>query len=511
MERDSPACSISPRFLLVGVALVAPSLANVSSSGYYTNTAGVGVLAALVLALAACRRGLDAPRNLPSWFGSAALGAVAVVLVAWSGITDWVNDASRLALLPGVVFLAIQALRERLRGVSLPLTLLSAAALLLAGRAAHGRLPASDLSAALLTVRVAEGVGFLLVAVLVGLDLPTGGRSGMAFRTRLVLLFAAGAVLRLAVVVAWPEPPIDVFVWLHDSPHALLAGNNPYTPDHGILVGLASYPPLPIILTLPFAALRLDVRLANVVGDLFAAWVLYRVARRDGRPLVGALAAGAYLNLPGVTYMLTYAWYEPMLAALLGSGLLLAERRKWIANILLGLGLTGKQFGLALAVPLWSACRGRRRTFLAGIALAGVLVILPFFLWSPRALMNAVVHYHIAIGPDLRSLTIRSVIYRHLGVVLPGWMATLMTLLLTVWIAWRTPQQGSRTAVWMGTALLVFCFLFVKGYFNYFYLCSYLFLLGLAALNPAGDREAVAVGLPPSAAPTHAPQPAQAA
>jgi hypothetical protein len=372
-------------------------------------------------------------------------------------------------------------------------------AVLLSGRAAlQTQALGGNHPLALLTVRMAAGLGFLLVAVMVGLDLAAPSGRGFAFRARLILLFAAGAVLRLAALAAWPEPAIDVFVWLHESPHALLAGHNPYAPDNGVLVGLATYPPLPIVLTMPFAALGLDVRLANVVGDLIAALVLHRAALRAGRPLLGALTAGAYLNLPGVPFMLQNAWYEPMLAALLGSGLLLAERGRWIGNLLLGLGLTGKQFGLPLAVPLWSAaCRegGRRAaSFLAGIALAGALVILPFFLWSPGAFLNAVLYFHLAIGPDMLSLTVRSAIYRIIGAQLPGWVWGLITLLLTVWVARRTPRTGGggRTALWMGAVLLLFCLFFVKGYFNYFYLCSYLFLLGLAALNPEGDLAAPA-------------------
>jgi hypothetical protein len=65
--------------------------------------------------------------------------------------------------------------------------------------------------------------------------------------------------------------------------------------------------------------------------------------------------------------MLENAWYEPMLAALVGGGLLLAERRAWIGHLLIGLGVTGKQFGLPLVLPWWMASRGRRGPMLAGL------------------------------------------------------------------------------------------------------------------------------------------------
>jgi hypothetical protein len=511
MALNSPSRSVAPRFLLTGIALVALSLGTASSHGFYDNTAVLGALVALLAALGACLRGLDAPRKLPPWLGPIVLGAVAVWLVAWGNIADWRRDVARLALVPGVAFLAFQAARGRLRAAPLPLILLATAVLLLSGRAvAYTRIIPGD-HPQVLAIRLAAGAGFLLVVAMVGLDLSAADRCGPAFRARLVLLFAAGAVLRLATLAAWPEPSIDVFVWLHDSSHALLAGNNPYTPEQGPLVGLATYPPLPVLLTLPFAALGLDVRLANVVGDLVAALVIYRVARRAGRPLPGALLAGAYLNLPGVPFMLTNAWYEPMLACLLGGGLLLAESGTWGSPLLLGLGLTGKQFGLPLAMPLWGACRGRRAAYLAGIAAAGTLVILPFFLWSPRAFLDAVVYFHLAIGPDVNSLTFRSALSRHLGIMVPGWLAALVTLVLLIWVARRVPERGSRSALWMGTALLVFCLFFVKGYFNYFYLCNYLFLLGLAALDPEGEPAPAATALSPDGGATRLPEWARAA
>jgi hypothetical protein len=127
-------------------------------------------------------------------------------------------------------------------------------------------------------------MGFLLVAAMVGLDLGAAGGRGPGFRLRLGLLFVAGAVLRLATVATWPDPSIDVLVWMRHSPHTLLAGANPYAPTEPLLIGLAAYPPLPILMALPFSAVGLDVRLSNVVCDLIAAGVLYLAARRAAGP-----------------------------------------------------------------------------------------------------------------------------------------------------------------------------------------------------------------------------------
>jgi hypothetical protein len=134
---------------------------------------------------------------------------------------------------------------------------------------------------------------------------------------------------------------------------------------------------------------------------------------------------------------------------------------------------------------------------LVGVGVAAAVVVLPFFLWSPANFLDAVIRLHLAIGPDVQSLTARSAVHHFLGLTLPSWLALASTVLLTGWVAWRTPAGERGIGLWLGTTLLIFSLFFVKGYFNYFYLCSYLFLLGVAALNPNGES-AVAVQAPPA-------------
>jgi hypothetical protein len=201
------------------------------------------------------------------------------------------------------------------------------------------------------------------------------------------------------------------------------------------------------------------------------------------------LIAATYLNLPGVPFMLKNAWFEPMLAALLGGGLALDRRGHWLGEFFLGLGLTGKQFGLPMILPLWRGSRGKRRSLVIAVGLAIALVIVPFFLWSPKDFLNGVVYLHLAIKPDFDSLTIRSAAYHLFGMTIPSWFAAAATFLLTCLVAWQTPVKGRGIGLWMGTVLLIFCLFFIKGYFNYYYLCSYLFLLGLTELPLAAQSE----------------------
>jgi hypothetical protein len=444
----------SAQFLCTVIALFALNQGVIRGHGFYSRTAALEAALALVAALVACL---------------------------------CCSDASQIPY----------SVRETKNGtpsrVHRPLSLIpmAAAALYLSGKAFLLTRHQDEASLmGLMILRLSAGAGFVLIGLFSIFDLVRPERVRADFRVRLFLLFAAGALLRVTAVVIWPEPSIDVFVWLREAPRVLLAGHNPYVPENMSQGALAVYPPLPIVLAAPFTVLGLDVRYANVVCDIVAAWFLYAMARRRGQPLLGALIAGTYLNLPSVPFMLKNAWFEPMLAVFLAGGISLADRGNRLGNVLLGLGLTGKQFGLPLLFPLWRACRGRRKFLLAGVGLAIALVIVPFFLWSPANFLNAVLYQHLAIAPDFDSLTLRSAAHHLLGVTIPGWLAGGLAFLLIGCVAWRTPMKVGAAGLWMGTTLLIFSLLYIKGYFNYFYLCSYLFMLGLTAITPEGSPAA---------------------
>jgi hypothetical protein len=329
------------------------------------------------------------------------------------------------------------------------------------------------------------------------------------FGARLAGLFVLGAALRAGTLYASPDPVVDVFVWLRDAPGHLLQGQNPYAAEYESPYGTeraeiygvdepadrrpAAYPPLPILLAVPFRAVGADVRWVNVIADLLAAGALFQTARRGGSLLAGALLSGIYLNLPRTPFLIEQAWYEPLLAALLGWGLYLAEWGQAKAGcLLLAFGLSAKQYGLMLLPAVW---RGRRREWpCLALALAVVVggVFLPFFLWGPKDFLSIVLFKHLNRPPQYASLTLLSGLHDLFSLDGPRWAAFLPGLLLIGWLAWRTPPGGTATGLWMGTSLLVFCLCHSQGYFNYFYLCQYLWLLGIAGCVRCGYQPASA-------------------
>ena len=116
----------------------------------------------------------------------------------------------------------------------------------------------------------------------------------------LLLVVLAALAVRAIVLRISPDPVIDVYSWLRDASENASHGRNPYTQgittpygtERAIHFGVteapdpqpAAYPPLPFMLCVPFRALGLDVRWANIVGDLAAGIALFGVGARRGRP-----------------------------------------------------------------------------------------------------------------------------------------------------------------------------------------------------------------------------------
>jgi hypothetical protein len=173
------------------------------------------------------------------------------------------------------------------------------------------------------------------------------------------------------------------------------------------------------------------------------------------------------------------AWYEPMLAAAIGVGLLLVARGWRLGYPLLGLGISGKQYVIVLLPPLLKALRGRRLRLLAGVGLAGAAVVLPFFLLDKQSFYQRVIQHHLDLPVRLDGVSLQAAAINRFGVEVPKWLMHGLALLLIGWVTWRTPTAGPSPAPWLATSLLIFCLFFSQAFINYFYLCQYLFLLGM--------------------------------
>lgn len=322
-----------------------------------------------------------------------------------------------------------------------------------------------------------------------------------------LLTIIFGFTTRALTLQASPDPVIDVQALLRDGADHILAGRNPYVQaiespygtERASRFGIeeppdprpAGYPPLPLLLSIPPRWFGADVRWSNVVADVLAGLAMAFLAWRRKTLALGVVAMATHLNAVRVPFIIEQAWYEPMLAALLGWGLALADPAVGFRRggyLLIGLGLTGKQFGLPLLWPLAVAHRRHWRLWAVGIGL-GLLLMLPWFLAEPSAFLEIVLWKHLQRPVQYGSITVASFLHHQCGIELPRQVGWGLALAVIGAIGLVTPRESAASALGLGTALLAFCLLHTQGYPNYFYLTQYLWLFGfVASLPPRPDE-----------------------
>jgi len=293
---------------------------------------------------------------------------------------------------------------------------------------------------------------------------------------------------------------IDVQVFLHDGAVALLHGHNPYSMSFpniypprlaelfygpGVVVHERitygfPYLPLSLLLAIPGQLLG-DVRYSQLIAMLVTAVVLRRLASdRIGRA-VAVLGVAAPAAIP----LLTGAWTEPTLVALLACLVLALERQRLaFVGVLLGLFLVSKQYVVVALPVIWLVRQHlTRRAVLIGCAVATALT-LPFFLVNPTAFWKAIVEFQLVqpFRSDSLSLLVSSV--NTFGWP-PPWTYGVLPLvgggLTAVVVALRAPRTPAAFAAGVGLTLLVTILLSKQAFINYYFLVSGAFLIAAVA------------------------------
>ena len=401
------------------------------------------------------------------WAVAGALAALAVALAA-STLPDW----------------SLEAPAGWRRSVS-PAVLVAALALALSGQGMlFAELNSEPLVPQAIWVMEAAAIfGFLATASLVPHAFSTSVRWRPWLALQIAVLFLTGAAVRISAIVAMPNPRIDLYDALQEAPEHLLMGQNPYSATYtwpyphpkADYDRAPFYPPLPILIGVPFRAAGLDVRFANAMCDILAAFVLLAAGWSRGQTVIGAMAAAAFLHFPRVPFMMAQAWYEPMLAAALGGGLLLVERGQRFGFFLLGLGLTGKQYGVSLLLPLLKTLGRCMGWLILGIGLAAALVIGPFFLWDPPSFLDVVIVKHLERPVRHESISLHAVLEQSLGYPVPRYLVLGLAGVLVAAITLRSPRRTITAAFWMGAALLTFCLFHSQGFLTTFIFASIFF------------------------------------
>src|SRR3989338_6498056 len=130
-------------------------------------------------------------------------------------------------------------------------------------------------------------------------------------KKRLYILFILLAVVeRILIIIASPEPVIDVFVILKEAPLKLLAGANPYTAIYsGVYQGTVTdyYPywPYTIFTMLPAVLLFRDPRILLLLADVIGGIVIYFWGSRNYQSI---LLSMIYLFRPNSIFIIEQSW-----------------------------------------------------------------------------------------------------------------------------------------------------------------------------------------------------------
>ncbi len=335
---------------------------------------------------------------------------------------------------------------------------------------------------AYLAALLSSGGAVVLLAVLLTVAVPP--------RWGLPVVAALALAGDLAVVVAAPDPAIDVHTVLQQSSDGLLTGADLYRQSWTGSTGLADvYPYLPAttLLLAPFRWLLGDVRLGLVAALLVTVTLLARLARSAPRPALVLLPA-LVVAYPRAILVVQDSWTEPLLLALLvGCVAAVLAGHPRVAIGCLALALASKQH-VALLLPvagLWPAFGWRRTAAAAGLGLA---VVAPWLLAGPGDLWHDAVTSALAYPVLTTALDLPALLARHGATV--GFAVTGSALLGSYAVcARRLPRDETGFAAGCALVLLTVCVTNKQSFFNHYTLVTGLLVLA-AVLT--GRREAVA-------------------
>lgn len=346
--------------------------------------------------------------------------------------------------------------------------------------------------------RVAAGAMLALTAV----TLATGRGHSRFFPATFYygLVFAFG--MRILMLVASPNPVIDVFPMFQESARHLFAGANPYaTPvpdayaasravhDYGYNIFGYAYLPLNLLIEAPFWALFRDVRAAHIACEMVAAGAILLAAKGSLRARWAVLL---FLFMPRGLFVIEEAWTEPLIVAAFALATLAAERRpdsRWLA-VAYGLMLGLKQYLIFFVVHGLMIERRFSRMALAGAVALGTVA--PFVIWDWRAFLEYGVLFQLRTPFRPDALTLSSVLFAWKGIEIAKWFSACVGLIVSG--ATFAALRRFGVAGWRLSAILTTFSIFMfgsQGFANYYYFVAALMTFHLA-LEPVAPEKVAA-------------------
>ena len=302
-------------------------------------------------------------------------------------------------------------------------------------------------------------------------------------RHAFLLLILIAFSLRVATIVAAPEPAIDVYYLLHGGAQALLAGQNPYTATFENPYGFAglyfvrdsyAYFPGMLAFSLPMLWIFGDIRFGYIFATLLTALLWYRMARqaKQGRELAQLLVL-TLLWHPLSLFVLEQSWVEPVLLfGLTVFAWALVRQRRILAGVALGMLLGVKQTMLGFLPFVWLVRRNLRWSGITTAAGVCVALLVPFVVVSPADFFHDTAGVLASTPPALHSLSLNTPFRLLMGTDLPAPFVGSVLLLLLVALLARLERGQVSVAIFGISLLLLATFILWQGFANYFYFSS---------------------------------------
>jgi hypothetical protein len=281
------------------------------------------------------------------------------------------------------------------------------------------------------------------------------------------VIVGVATALRVLLLAASPDPPIDVFTMREDGAAALLQGRNPYETPVRDLMGAErfgytienyAYPPATLFPDAVALQLGGGVRMLTALADLVVCLILIGVARRRLPKLwnsPAALITAAPLLYSKGPFVMEQSWTEPLLfvALTLWWGLAVIGRERWAA-VAFGYFLALKQYLVFWVVAFVGYALGRRRPALVAIPPVVVFAtVIPFLVWNLQAFIDYPIRWMFTESIPFRtdSLSVPGFWHRMPGDVLPRMLAIAGGGALLIWQWWRHgPALGWREDIFLG-------------------------------------------------------------
>lgn len=228
-------------------------------------------------------------------------------------------------------------------------------------------------------------------------------------------------LLKIIMIITSFNPAIDVFDYLKYGALGFAGGNNPYQMLYhriysNLLPNYYGYMPGIVLLTTPLTVVFKDPRVTIIIFELLLAWLIYVINNKN---IYGKILALIFLFLPLNLFILEQSYIESVVLFFILLAVFAIKKRKLILlSVVSGVLLSLKQYNLLfsplLIIEIFRLARTNRKLpfkYLFLSIIVFILIVLPFFLWSPKDFFQDVIAWQFIAPPRYEGLTISAFFY----------------------------------------------------------------------------------------------------